>query len=88
MNKIHLFKPYIGEEEIQAVSEVLRSGWIGLGPKVEEFENESFWDELIDRLGERDAIREVGMEGYKPPVFGPSNTFRRICLARLAISAD
>jgi len=40
MNKIHLFKPYIGEEEIQAVSEVLRSGWIGLGPKVEEFENE------------------------------------------------
>ena len=32
---------------------------------IEEFENESFWDELIDRLGERDAIREVGMEGYK-----------------------
>ena len=32
---------------------------------IEIFENESFWDELIDRLGERDAIREVGMEGFK-----------------------
>jgi hypothetical protein len=32
---------------------------------IEEFENESFWDELIDRLGERDAIREVGKEGFK-----------------------
>jgi len=35
---IQLFKPYIGEEEIKAVSEVLRSGWIGLGPKTIEFE--------------------------------------------------
>jgi len=32
---------------------------------IEEFENESFWDELIDRLAERDAIREVGMDGFK-----------------------
>jgi len=32
---------------------------------IEEFENEFFWDELIDRLGERDAIREVGTEGFK-----------------------
>jgi hypothetical protein len=32
---------------------------------IKEFENESFWDELIDRLGERDAIREVGTEGFK-----------------------
>src|SRR3972149_2810254 len=36
---IHLFRPYMGEEEVAAVSEVLRSGWIGLGPKTEEFEN-------------------------------------------------
>lgn len=35
---IQLFKPYMGEEEIQAVSEVLRSGWIGLGPKTAAFE--------------------------------------------------
>lgn len=35
---IQLFKPYHGEEEIEAVSEVLRSGWWGQGPKTAEFE--------------------------------------------------
>lgn len=33
-----IFRPAMGEEEIQAVAQVLRSGWIGLGPKTEEFE--------------------------------------------------
>ena len=32
---------------------------------IDEYDNESSWDELIDRLGERDTIREVGMEGFK-----------------------
>jgi dTDP-4-amino-4,6-dideoxygalactose transaminase len=31
-------KPSFGDEEIQAVTEVLRSGWIGMGPKTLEFE--------------------------------------------------
>lgn len=31
------FKPDVGEEEISAVSEVLRSGWLTYGPKVREF---------------------------------------------------
>jgi perosamine synthetase len=35
---IQLFRPTIGEEEIQAVSDVLRSGWLGLGPKTAQFE--------------------------------------------------
>lgn len=35
---IQLFKPYVSPEAIQAVTDVLRSGWIGQGPKVEEFE--------------------------------------------------
>ncbi|MCK5850654.1 MAG: DegT/DnrJ/EryC1/StrS family aminotransferase [Kiritimatiellae bacterium] len=35
---IQVFKPCMGQEEIDAVSEVLRSGWIGLGPKTAEFE--------------------------------------------------
>jgi perosamine synthetase len=35
---IQLFKPDIGDEEIAAVTEVLRSGWLGLGPKTAEFE--------------------------------------------------
>ena len=30
--------PAIGEEEITEVVKVLRSGWIGTGPKVAEFE--------------------------------------------------
>jgi perosamine synthetase len=34
-----LFKPDYGDEEVAAVTEVLRSGWIGLGPKTTEFEN-------------------------------------------------
>ena len=35
---IPIFRPCMGQEEIDAVAEVLRSGWIGLGPKTEEFE--------------------------------------------------
>lgn len=35
---IPLLRPSIGEEEINAVSEVLKSGWLGLGPKTQEFE--------------------------------------------------
>lgn len=35
---IPVFKPNLGGEEEKAVSEVLRSGWIGNGPKTQEFE--------------------------------------------------
>jgi perosamine synthetase len=37
---IQLFKPYMDDEEIQAVTEVIRSGWIGLGPRTAEFEKQ------------------------------------------------
>jgi UDP-4-amino-4-deoxy-L-arabinose-oxoglutarate aminotransferase len=36
---IPMSKPYIGNEEIEAVSEVLKSGWITTGPKSYEFES-------------------------------------------------
>jgi len=36
---IPVFRPSIGSEEIEAVGAVLRSGWIGLGPKTKEFED-------------------------------------------------
>ncbi|HZE20694.1 MAG TPA: DegT/DnrJ/EryC1/StrS family aminotransferase, partial [Desulfobaccales bacterium] len=28
----------LGSEEIEAVTEVLKSGWLSMGPKVQEFE--------------------------------------------------
>lgn len=37
---IQLFKPFHGEEEIEAVTEVLRSGWWGQGPKTAQLERE------------------------------------------------
>ncbi len=37
---IPLARPAIGEEEVAAVAEVLRSGWITSGPKVKEFERQ------------------------------------------------
>lgn len=40
MTDIQLFKPKISDAAIQAVEETLRSGWIGLGPKVEQFEQD------------------------------------------------
>ena len=35
---IPVFRPSMGDEEVKAVEEVLKSGWIGLGPKTKEFE--------------------------------------------------
>ena len=35
---IPVFRPSVGQEEIAAVTEVLNSGWWGLGPKTKEFE--------------------------------------------------
>jgi dTDP-4-amino-4,6-dideoxygalactose transaminase len=43
--------PSIGEEEIQAVTEVLRSGWITTGPRVKEFESA-----FSRYTGARDAV--------------------------------
>lgn len=39
MSRINVMQPWLGEEEIDAVAEVLRSGWIAQGPKVAEFEH-------------------------------------------------
>lgn len=36
---IQLFQPALGEDELQALSQIFRSGWIGLGPKTAEFED-------------------------------------------------
>ena len=38
MTKVLMFKPYVNEKAIELVSQTLRSGWIGEGPMVQEFE--------------------------------------------------
>ncbi|MGE3191680.1 MAG: DegT/DnrJ/EryC1/StrS family aminotransferase, partial [Vicinamibacterales bacterium] len=38
MSVIPVFKPSFGEDELRHVRESLLSGWVGLGPKVAEFE--------------------------------------------------
>jgi perosamine synthetase len=48
---IPVFRPFYDEREEEAVAQVLRSGWIGLGPRTEEFE-ESF----ARRVGARYAV--------------------------------
>jgi len=35
---IQVFAPWYDEREVNAVAEVIRSGWVGLGPKTAEFE--------------------------------------------------
>jgi perosamine synthetase len=42
---IRLFKPSLGEEELQAIREAFERSWVGLGPKVDEFEQE--WARFI-----------------------------------------
>ena len=37
--RISLFRPVIREDAIDAVAEVLRSGWLGTGPRTREFED-------------------------------------------------
>ena len=49
--KIEFSPPDIGEEEIQAVSETLRSGWITTGPKTKLFEKK-----IAEFCGTRRAV--------------------------------
>ncbi|HET7724249.1 MAG TPA: DegT/DnrJ/EryC1/StrS family aminotransferase, partial [Propionibacteriaceae bacterium] len=38
MERINVMQPWLGEEEVAAVTEVLRSGWVAQGPRVRQFE--------------------------------------------------
>jgi dTDP-4-amino-4,6-dideoxygalactose transaminase len=38
VNRINVMKPWLGDEEIEAVAEAIRSGWVAQGPRVAAFE--------------------------------------------------
>jgi len=38
VSRVNVMLPYLGEEEVEAVAEVLRSGWVAQGPRVAAFE--------------------------------------------------
>ena len=40
MIEVPLFKPPVGSDEIEAIAEVIRSRWLGLGPKTAKFEKD------------------------------------------------
>lgn len=48
---IPVFKPSYGKEELEAVKNVMASGWVGLGPKTQEFE-----EAFAEYIGTRYAI--------------------------------
>jgi perosamine synthetase len=48
---IHVFRPSLGEEELDGLREIFESGWIGLGPKTVEFEHR-----FADYVGAKYAV--------------------------------
>jgi len=48
---IPVFRPSVSDEEIEAVAAVLKSGWWGLGPKTQEFE-----EKFAQYVGVRNAV--------------------------------
>jgi len=77
---IPLCIPYIGEEEIKAVAEVLQTGWVAHGPKNEELEKE-----FAKYLGVKHAVSfnsctsalqvAIQASGLKGEIIVPSFTF-------------
>ncbi len=68
---IRLFKPYIGEEELQNIKDTFDRSWIGLGPKVSEFEQE--WSNYIGSknsiaCNSATAALHLALTAYKFPV--------------------
>jgi len=79
---IQVFKPYMCQEEIDAVAEVIRSGWIGLGPKTAEFEkrfaefcNVKYAVGLNSGTAALDLAMKLLEIGYGDEVIVPTMTF-------------
>jgi perosamine synthetase len=79
---IRLFKPSLGEEELNAVKDTFKRSWIGLGPKVNEFEES--WEKYIGckeaiAVNSATAALHLALAVFKFPegkkVLVPSMTF-------------
>lgn len=79
---IRLFKPSLGKEELQAIKEAFDRSWIGLGPKVNEFEKA--WQEFTGTkmaigLNSATAALHLALSAFRFPkkkkVLVPSLTF-------------
>ena len=87
---VRLFKPSVGKEELQNISEAFERSWIGLGPNVNEFEKQ--WAEYIGvkhaiGLNSATAALHVALMVFNFPkgkkVLVPSQTFAATACAVL-----
>jgi len=87
---IRLFKPSIGEEELNAVREVFDDAWLGIGPRVKAFEEA--WTEYLGSsasiaLNSCTAALHMALAAFRFPegkkVLVPSLTFASTALAAL-----
>jgi len=85
-----LFKPSLGSEELDAVSEAFSSSWVGLGPRVRKFESQ--WSQYVDckyslALNSATAALHLALASYSFPkgsrVLLPSLTFASTATAVL-----
>ena len=79
---IRLFKPSLGDEELQAIKEAFSRSWVGLGPMVNEFEKQ--WAEFVGAelaigLNSATAALHLALAAFNFPegkkVLVPSLTF-------------
>lgn len=82
MVNIRLFKPHLGEEELNNIKDAFDRSWVGLGPKVNEFEIE--WADYIGckvaiGLNSATAALHLALRAFEFPegkkVLVPSLTF-------------
>ncbi|GIP55050.1 DegT/DnrJ/EryC1/StrS family aminotransferase [Paenibacillus vini] len=88
--KVRLFKPSVGKDELESIQDSFNSAWLGLGPKVTEFERQ--WSGYIgskESVGVNSctAALHLALSAYRFPegkkVLVPALTFAATAMAVL-----